>query len=339
MSATQFVTFSRLFVRLEDLRMWSPSMRQVYGLSTHLMSHTRRAARTHSLRETFFVRPKILSRFDVFLTDLLNRHNTYVADTPRGEKDTAVTGLVANGTVLPLWISTRQKISADFPSRFEVPVYVRVLPDTKAQSIEMLLKYLDDMYLAGYLDEAELVLLDRGPGSKKGEKQELSEELDDWFKTRHIKYMLYPVGAGSIESPNDVHFHSQFKMKLHQLLDERRTTSEEVKLECAVHAYYSIPEATICRYFKSCGITGGSPKRLAHSLCLGRDFAVDARSPATKGRLRECLDAYDAWNRKFKFSGRAGEPEPEVNQLAGTALDGDYWRKWGWQSAASAADQ
>ena len=57
--------------------------------------------------------------------------------------------------------------------------YVRILPNDKGQSVDMMIRYLYDLFCDGYLTADELVLLDRGPGSKRENTQELTEKLDD----------------------------------------------------------------------------------------------------------------------------------------------------------------
>ena len=102
------------------------------------------------------------------------------------------------------------------------------------------------------------MLLDRGPGANKGRSKELNEEYHGWFDHHGIKYALYPVGAGSIQSPNDVHFHSQLKLRLHKTLENKINVNSEEKMKAAISAYHAMPETTIRAYFKACGITGGS---------------------------------------------------------------------------------
>ena len=193
-----------------------------------------------------------------------------------------------------------------------------------------MIKYLDWLRANKYLTKNEVVLLDRGPGAKKGESKSLSEDYHGWFEDHGIKYVLYPVGAGSIQSPNDVHFHSQLKLRMHKALEMKLSVSTE-KMKAAIAAYYAVPETTIKAYFNACGITGGSPARLARSLCLGRIAAEDPKSKKTQKRIRECVDAYDAWNRKVKFSRAGKEPDPHTSQLPGTELDDEYWAKWTYQ--------
>ena len=199
---------------------------------------------------------------------------------------------------------------------------IAYMPNDKAQSVDMMIKYLDWLRANKYLTENEVVLLDRGPGAKKGDSKSLNHG---------IKCMLYPVGAGSIQSPNDVHFHSQLKLRMHKALEMKLSVSREEKLKAEIAAYYAVPETTIKAYFQACGITGGSPPRLACSLCLGRIAAEDPQSEKTRKRIRECIDAYDAWNRKVKFSRGGKEPDTHTSQLPGTELDGEYWAKWTYQ--------
>lgn len=182
------------------------------------------------------------------------------------------------------------------------------------------------------------MLLDRGPGANKGRSKELNEEYHGWFDHHGIKYALYPVGAGSIQSPNDVHFHSQLKLRLHKALENKINVNSEEKMKAAISAYYAMPETTIRAYFKACGITGGSPARLARSLCLGRIAAEDPKSKKTQKRIRECVDAYDEWNKKVKFSLAGKEPDPHTQQLPGTELDGEYWAKWSYQPRGASPD-
>jgi hypothetical protein len=264
----------------------------------------------------------------------LHRHNTYVADNFRDEKDIMLTGLVGDGTVLPPWIATNKKIPDDFESRFGFKSYIRILPNDRGQSVNMMIRYLDDLYCDGYLTADELVLLDRGPGSKRGNTQELTEKLDDWFRAHHIDYVLYPVGAGSIQSPNDVHFHSQLKLKMHKELGLQTVVTTESKLAAALNAYMAIEGQTIKRYFDACGITGGSPARKARKLLLGRIVVEDTRCEATQNVLRECRDAYNDWNRKVKYARDGVNRDDPLQELPGGDLDGDYWQYFAWQHPA-----
>ena len=63
--------------------------------------------------------------------------------------------------------------------------------------------------------------------------------------------------------------------------------------------------------------------RIARSRCLGRIAAEDPKSKKTQKRIRECVDAYDTWNKKVKFFFLASkESELHAQQLPGTDLDG-----------------
>ena len=153
-----------------------------------------------------------------------HRHNAYVADTEQGTKDTMITGMVGDGTVLPPFIATTKKIPDTFDPPIEEEYKISYMPEDKAQSVDMMIKYLDWLRANKYLTKNEVVLLDRGPGAKKGESKSLSEDYHGWFEDHGIKYVLYPVGAGSIQSPNDVHFHSQLKLRMHKALEMKLST-------------------------------------------------------------------------------------------------------------------
>ena len=153
-----------------------------------------------------------------------------MADTAQGgTKDTMITGLVGDGTVLPPFIAT---------DVFDPPIeeeYKSYMPEDKAQSVNVMIKYLDWLHARGYPTEDEVVLLvDRGPGANKGQSQELNEEYHGWFDHHGIKYALYPVEAGSIQSPNDVHFHSQLKLQLHKALENKINFNSEEKMKAAI---------------------------------------------------------------------------------------------------------
>ena len=72
-----------------------------------------------------------------------------MADTAQGTKDTMITGLVGDGTVLPPFIATTKKVSDVFDPPIEEEYKVSYMPDDKAQSVNMMIKYLDWLHARG----------------------------------------------------------------------------------------------------------------------------------------------------------------------------------------------
>ena len=67
-----------------------------------------------------------------------------MADTAQGTKDTMITGLVGDGTVLPPFIATDV-----FDPPIEEEYKISYMPDDKAQSVNMMIKYLDWLHARG----------------------------------------------------------------------------------------------------------------------------------------------------------------------------------------------
>uniref|UniRef100_A0A1E1XNV4 Putative transposase n=1 Tax=Amblyomma sculptum TaxID=1581419 RepID=A0A1E1XNV4_AMBSC len=157
-------------------------------------------------------------------------------------------------------------------------------------------------------DVRRLLVLDQAPIHK-------TEAAKNAFEERDTDVLYVPEGCTSILQPADVYWNKPFKSTLRRLWQEymrkeERTPKGNLKkpsrqhvLDFVAEAWAAVPEETVARSFKGCGITNaldGSEDGDLH----GRLADVGAVAPEDRGALRaECCELFFATDSEDSFDG------------------------------------
>jgi hypothetical protein len=159
--------------------------------------------------------------------------------------------LVANGTVAPLYIETKQKISTDLILP-KTEGHIEYLPQkTNRRGERGMLACLEYQKTTNFFCVGDILLSD-------AEAALHTEWVRDFLTSLGVSKYVFPKGLGHLMNPCDNCFHGEVKKRYYSALAGEGTSqlSFERKIQLIKQAYYGGSEESIKNYFKHTGILG-----------------------------------------------------------------------------------
>ena len=237
---------------------------------------------------------------------------------------------MADGSTLPPVIITNKKFTDCFATEEDYDKYAHVLvfPKSKGPGVKTTTAALDGWVQQGWLDYSAggkcLLLCDR---LKAHHNANLVAHLQDF----NVEVVLFPVGAGAVLNPCDNSFHAQAESAFRKHLFRDLFPTIEHKMQAIEHAYHSVKEGTIRRYFKSCGLIPGrdmsmkAAQQKAAELCRTGNVFVESNERTQEVHTQQ-LAAFRAFAQKCNPLKRSSAGwAPAANPDAAT-FDGPKWQ-------------
>lgn len=232
--------------------------------------------------------------YSIFLVSIY--FNRICSDRPRkptparGFPDTVYTILVANGTLAPIYIESKEK----FSNHLQLPKnegHIEYLPPkgVKRRGEHGVIACMEYQKSVKTFSKGDILISD-------AEAAFDTEDVRDFLASMGVTKLTFPKGLGHLMNPCDNEFHAEVKKRYYQLLAGLQTSTtkldKETKFNFIKDAYYGGSEASIVSYFKLTGILGDEEPEHVMQRLLNLGVSLEG----TESEIHQSqADAYVSW--------------------------------------------